>query len=64
VFDQLANAARTSTMRVFVGNDLLQGRPHLFVSPLSAVDEQGERLLAGCAAETKVKGRPSIYSVQ
>ncbi len=64
VFDQIASAVDSSPVRVFAANNLIDGHPHLFVGPASALTVSGTTALAGCATETQIKGRPSLYAVQ
>jgi hypothetical protein len=64
VFDQLAASTQNSPARVFVANDLINGRPHFFVAAADQLQISGMALVAGCATETRIKGRPSIYTAQ
>lgn len=64
VFAELGSRATTSVIRVFAANDLVSGRPHLFVSePLGSV-MPNNAIITGCATETLIKGRPSIYDIK
>lgn len=66
VFETLAETARASAsvVRVFVGNDLILGRPHVYVVPPQGPQEQQSGVIAGCALEVSIKGRPSLYILQ
>jgi hypothetical protein len=65
VYENLTGAASAAPLAVFAGNDLVGGRPHLFVGPHSGFDVlPPNALISGCATETLIKGRPSIYSIQ
>jgi hypothetical protein len=64
VFNQLATAAEQDAVRVLAGNDLIGGRPHLFVGLAHELAINGRVWISGCATETQVKGRPSIYTIQ
>jgi hypothetical protein len=64
VFNQLAAAAEGSTLGVFAGSNLADGRPHLFIGPASALPVGGRASISGCATESQVKGRPSIFTLQ
>jgi hypothetical protein len=73
VFDELTSRAAGSTIRVFAANDFYGGRPHLFVvdserlglpSNASPLRLPANAVIGGCATETLVKGRPSIFDIQ
>ncbi|MFH1185952.1 MAG: hypothetical protein V1755_13075 [Chloroflexota bacterium] len=64
VFADLAAVAEASVARVFVGNDLLGGRPHVFIGAASALDVGDKAVIGGCATETQIKGRPSTYEIR
>ena len=64
VFEQLAAAARKSAVRLFAANNLVDARPHLFIGSASSPELVGAAWVPGCAAETQVRGRPSILTIQ
>jgi len=63
-YDGLTSQTGFSTIRIFPGNDLVNGRPHIFVGQADALNNPNNTLIQGCATETLIKGRPSIYSIQ
>ncbi len=64
VYEVLITRAQLSAARVFAADDLISGRPHLFVGARDDLKVDNNSVITGCASETVVKGRPSIYSVQ
>ena len=64
VYEQLIGLAESSAVRVFPANDMVSGRPHLFVGPTELLKFRGTALVSGCAIEKQIKGRPSIYTIQ
>ncbi len=63
-YDALMSGAAQSIIRVFPANDLVNGRPHIFVGPAASLNVRNNSVLTGCASETLIKGRPSIYTIQ
>jgi hypothetical protein len=64
MFAQLAGFAQSSAARIFAANDLVNGKPHFFAASADALKVPGAALVTGCAAETTIRGRPSIYAIQ
>lgn len=64
VYQEIAVQADTARVRIFAGSDLITGRPYLFVLTPQPTEPTSIRVIAGCAAETLIKGRPSVLSIQ
>jgi hypothetical protein len=60
----LAGGFSGSESIVFVGNDLVRGKPHVYVGSAPSLAPTSEAVILGCATETLIKGRPSVYSLQ
>lgn len=64
VFNELISRANDSAIRIFPAEDMINGRPHFFVSPVSALNFPNNSAISGCATEVLIKGRPSIFAIQ
>lgn len=64
VYAQLLALAQVSGIRIFDGNDLVNGRPHLFVGSPDGLNVPNNTVFGGCAEETLVKGRPSLFTIR
>jgi hypothetical protein len=63
-YDELVGRSGSSVIRVFPANDMVSGRAHLFVGSTEVLKVRGSVLISGCATETQIKGRPSLYTIQ
>jgi len=63
-FEILSSDAASEPLRLFDASNLLDRRPHVFAAPASLLGVSRTSQISGCAAETQVKGRPSIYLLQ
>jgi hypothetical protein len=64
VYDEIISHTAQTALRVFPGQDFIGGRPHLFIGPSDGLNVPNNSVITGCAIETLIKGRPSIYSIQ
>ncbi|MFN2120592.1 MAG: hypothetical protein ACK2T0_09395, partial [Anaerolineales bacterium] len=62
--EAISSHAAGASLRLFDANNLLDGRPHVFAAPHSLPGLTSAGQISGCATETQVKGRPSIYLLQ
>jgi hypothetical protein len=63
-YEELIGLAGSSAVRIFPANDMVSGQPHLFIGSTDLLKVWGSALVSGCAVETQIKGRPSIYTIQ
>ena len=64
VYDEIFAQAVGKDVRLFESGNMLNGRPHFFIGPAGALNLPNNVIITGCATETLIKGRPSIFSIQ
>jgi hypothetical protein len=64
IFDEIISQAANTAVRLFPAEDMINGKPHLFLGPTDALRVPNNSVITGCANEITIKGRPSIYSIQ
>ena len=64
IYRVVLSKAQASDVRFFTAYDAVSGNFVFFLAPLDRIDKLANGVISGCAVETPLDRRPSIYEIQ